>query len=156
EKEQALKPGDRFLECASCPEMVVIPAGDFMMGSEEDEDEKPVHKVAIAKPFAIGRFSVTFDEWDGCIAHGGCTHRLVDYSWGRGRQPVIYMNWDDIKEYVAWLSEQTGKTYRLLTEAEWEYAARAGTTTRYPWGEDIGNGNANCDGCGSQRDKKQT
>jgi formylglycine-generating enzyme required for sulfatase activity len=156
EQERALKPGDRFQECASCPEMMVIPVGEFKMGSDEGEDEKPVHKVTIAKPFSIGRFSVTFDEWDGCIAHGGCTYRPGDNSWGRGRRPVINVSWDDLKEYVAWLSRQTGKNYRLLTEAEWEYAARAGTTTRYPWGKDIGKGNANCDGCGSQWDNKQT
>jgi len=157
EEEHALRPGDRFQECASCPEMVVIPAGEFMMGSEQgDKDEKPVHRVAIGKPFAVGRFSVTFDEWDGCIAHGGCTYRPGDNGWERERHPVIKVSWHDLKEYLAWLSKQTGKTYRLLTEAEWEYAARAGTTTSYPWGEKIGKGNANCDGCGSQWENKET
>jgi formylglycine-generating enzyme required for sulfatase activity len=165
-QERALKPGDRFQECASCPEMVVVPAGEFMMGSEDlYEAERPAHKVTIAKPFAIGRFSVTFDEWDGCIAHGACAysedHRgafqvASDIGWGRGRRPVILVSWDDLKEYLAWLTKQTGKTYRLPTEAEWEYAARAGSTTKYPWGDEIGIGNANCDGCGSQWGGKQT
>jgi formylglycine-generating enzyme required for sulfatase activity len=151
------KPGDRFQECASCPEMMVVPAGEFTMGSEVGgKDEKPSHKVMIAKPFAVGRFSVTFDEWDGCVAHGGCTYRPGDNSWGRGRQPVINVSWHDLKEYLTWLSKQTGKTYRRLTEAEWEYAARAGTTTRYSWGNEIGKNNANCHRCGSQWDDKQT
>jgi hypothetical protein len=124
EQERALKPGDKFQECASCPEMVVVPAGEFMMGSEASDVEKPPHKVIIGKPFAIGRFSVTFDEWDGCIAHGGCTYRPSDDGFGRGRRPVINMSWIDINYYLAWLSSETGKTYRLLTEAEWRYGAQ--------------------------------
>jgi len=156
EREKGLKPGDSFKECASCPEMKIVPAGEFMMGSDEVKDARPVHKVRFLEPFAVGRFSVTFDEWDGCLAHGGCTHNPNDESWGRGKRPVINVSWKDAQQYVAWLSKQTGKTYRLLTEAEWEYAARAGSTTRYPWGEEIGEGNANCDGCGSSYDNKQT
>ena len=155
--QHALKPGDRFQECASCPEMVVVPAGEFMMGSEDGgKNEKSAHKVIIPKPFAVGRFSVTFDEWDGCVAHKACTDRPGDNGWGRGRRPVINVSWEGLKEYLAWLSKQTGKTYRLLTEAEWEYAARAGSTTQYRWGNEIGKGNANCGGCGSQWDNKGT
>jgi formylglycine-generating enzyme required for sulfatase activity len=156
EQERALKPGGRFQECASCPEMVVVPAGEFMMGSGDGQDQKPPRKVIIAKAFAIGRFSVTFDEWDGCLAHGGCTHKPDEKGWGRGKRPVIDVDWEDARQYVEWLSKQTGKTYRLLTEAEWEYAARAGSTTRYPWGDEIGKGNANCQGCGSRWDGKRT
>ena len=139
--------------------MVVVPAGSFMMGSNDGEnDEKPVHRVTITNPFAVGKFEVTFDEWAACVKGGGCqsTQNPSDQGWGKGHRPVINVSWNDAKEYVAWLSNATGKTYRLLTEAEWEYAARAGTTTAYSWGNDVGKGNANCDGCGSQWDNKQT
>jgi formylglycine-generating enzyme required for sulfatase activity len=154
--EQALKPNSAFKECANCPEMVVVPAGSFMMGSNEFDREKPPHGVTIRQPFAVGKFEVTFDEWDACVAHRGCTREPDDRSWGRGRRPVMNVSWDDAKQYVAWIAKLTGKPYRLLTEAEWEYAARAGTTTTYSWGNDIGKGNANCDPCGSQWDNKQT
>jgi formylglycine-generating enzyme required for sulfatase activity len=154
--EQALKPRSAFKECASCPELVVLPAGSFTMGSNESEDEKPPHRVTLRQPFAVGKFEVTFDEWDACVAHRGCTREPDDRSWGRGRRPVMNVSWDDAKQYVAWIAKLTGKPYRLLTEAEWEYAARAGTTTTYSWGNDIGKGNANCDPCGSQWDNKQT
>jgi formylglycine-generating enzyme required for sulfatase activity len=138
--------------------MMVVPAGDFTMGSNEYDSERPLRTVTIAKPFAVGKFEVTFDEWEACMASGGClsNHRPSDAGWGRGRRPVIDVSWNDAQEYVTWLSRKTGKTYRLLTEAEWEYAARAGTTTKYPWGNDIGKGNANCNGCGSQWDNKHS
>jgi formylglycine-generating enzyme required for sulfatase activity len=87
---------------------------------------------------------VTFDEWDVCYEMGGCKLRPGDQGWGRGSQPVINVSWDDAQEYVTWLSKQTGKNYRLLSEAEWEYAARSATTTLYPWGDEVGTGNANC------------
>jgi formylglycine-generating enzyme required for sulfatase activity len=161
DNERALKPGDHFQECAGCPEMVVVPAGEFMMGSDDGASEEPIHKVMIAKPIAIGRFSVTFDEWDSCVAHGGCTYNPfpsdpLDRRRGRSTRPAIDVTWRNAQEYVAWVSKQTGMTYRLLTEAEWEYAARAGSTTRYPWGDEVGKGNANCFGCGGQWGGKQT
>jgi formylglycine-generating enzyme required for sulfatase activity len=108
--------------------------------------------------FAVGQFAVTFQEWDACVADGGCNgYKPSDQGWGCGRRPVINVHWEDAKAYVAWLSTKTGKTYRLLTEAEYEYAARAGTQTTYPWGNDIGKNNANCRSCGSEWDgKKQT
>jgi formylglycine-generating enzyme required for sulfatase activity len=112
--------------------------------------------VIILKPFAVGKYTVTFDEWDWCVKEGGCKTNPSDAGWGRGNRPVINVSWNDAKEYVAWLSKKTGKSYRLLSEAEWEYAARAGTAAKYYWGDDIGKGNANCDGCGSQWDGKQT
>jgi formylglycine-generating enzyme required for sulfatase activity len=161
-QERALKPSDPpFKECTDCPEMVVVPAGNFTMGSpatekDRSDDESPQHGVTIAKPFAVARFELTFDEWDACAAHGDCDPHITSSGWGRGRQPVINVSWDDAQQYVAWLSRMTGQPYRLLTEAEWEYAARAGTTTAYYWGDEIGEGNANCGGCGSQWDYKQT
>ena len=159
EAERALQPGDRFRECdKDCPEMVVVPAGEFTMGSPPGEkgryeNEGPQHRVTIARPFAVSKFAVTFADWDACISVGGCPQekgRAHDAGWGRGNRPVIFVSWDDAKAYVAWLSKMTGKSYRLLTEAEWEYAARAGTKTVYCWGDEIGKNNANCKGCGSE------
>ena len=136
-KERALKAGETFQECASCPVMVVVPAGEFMMGSDDVLIEKPRHKVMIAEPFSVGRFEVTFDEWDACVAHGACGYLPASgEGWGRGRQPVINVSWDDTRDYLAWLSKQSGKTYRLLSEAEWEYAVRATTTTHYSFGHE--------------------
>jgi len=99
---------------------------------------------------------VTFDQWDACVAAGGCTWKAPDGGMGRGIKPVINVSWDDARQYVAWFSNMTGKTYRLLTEAEFEYAARAGTQSAYSWGDEIGNGNANCAGCGSKWDSRET
>jgi formylglycine-generating enzyme required for sulfatase activity len=150
--ERSLKPKDVFKECDKCPEMVVVPAGSFTMGSlagEEDHssNEDPQHSVTISKPFAVGRFAVTFDEWDACVADGGCNgYKPDDKGWGRGRQPVINVSWDRAKAYVTWLSGKTGKTYRLLTEAEREYVTRAGTTTPFWWGAAISTSQANYDG----------
>ena len=161
-QEKALKPKDTFKECANCPEMMVVPAGSFMMGSPTSEpghsvDENPQHAVTIARPFAIGRFEVTFDEWDACVADGGCNgYKPSDEGWGRGRRPVINVSWDDAIAYVAWLSKKTGKPYRLPSGAEYEYATRAGTQTTYPWGDAVGTNNANCHACGSQWDARQT
>ncbi|HYA74780.1 MAG TPA: SUMF1/EgtB/PvdO family nonheme iron enzyme [Roseiarcus sp.] len=158
---QALKPGASFRECArECPEMIVVPAGRFDMGSPEtepgrkDNEGKP-HPVTIAKPFAVSKFDVMFEEWDACVAVGGCP-AYSDSGMGRGRKPVIHVTWDDAQAYVAWFSRMTGAPYRLLTEAEWEYAARAGSTTAYVWGDEIGKGNADCKGCGSPWDGKGT
>ncbi len=159
-KEQALKPGQSFKECAQdCPEMVVVPAGSFMMGAPPTEKglmEGPQHTVTIVKQFAVSKYELTFVDWDACVTGGGCNgYKPNDWDWGRGQQPVINVNWGEAQQYVAWLSAVTGKPYRLLSESEYEYAARAGTTTAYPWGNDIGKNNANCNGCGSQWDAKQ-
>jgi formylglycine-generating enzyme required for sulfatase activity len=151
-EECALKPKDTFRECATCLEMVVVPAGTFTMGSPENEagrthNEDPPHSVSFAKPFAVGRFSVTFDEWDACVSDGGCKgDRSADEGWGRGRRPVINVSWDDAKTYLAWLSGKTGKTYRMLSEAEREYVTRAGTTTPFWWGRSISTDQANYNG----------
>jgi len=158
--ESEVKPLQSFKECAKdCPEMIVIPAGSFMMGSRATEKghqsrEEPQHIVTITKPFAVSKFALTFNDWDACAAFGDCDPHIDDGGFGRGRLPVINVTWYDAQKYVAWLSQMTGKRYRLLSESEYEYAARAGTQSAYPWGEDIGTGNANCEGCGSQWDNK--
>jgi formylglycine-generating enzyme required for sulfatase activity len=159
--ERALKPHASFRECAKdCPEMVVVPAGSFMMGSPasekgRDASEEPTHTVTIARPFAVSKWHVTFADWDACAAVGGCP-QIRDNGMGRDSKPVINVNWEEAQQYVTWLSAMTGRSYRLLTEAEWEYAARAGTTTTYYWGDNIGQGNANCKGCGSPWDNRET
>jgi formylglycine-generating enzyme required for sulfatase activity len=161
-QEKALKANGTFRECANCPEMVVVPAGTYSMGSPASEpahsaDEVPQHTVTIARRFAVDRFEVTFDEWDACAADGGCNrYKPSDEGWGRGRRPVINVSWDDANAYVAWLSKKTGKSYRLLSESEYEYAMRAGTQTAYPWGNAVGTNKANCHACGSRWDARQT
>ena len=152
--------GDVFRDCPSCPEMVVVPAGAFMMGSPASEGggwERPRRRVEIARPFAMGVHEVTFAEWEACADDGGCGRRRPgDYGWGRGTRPVINVSWEDVQGYVAWLSRETGEEYRLPSEAEWEYAARAGTETRYSWGDEIGSNRASCTGCGSRWDGERT
>jgi formylglycine-generating enzyme required for sulfatase activity/uncharacterized caspase-like protein len=142
----------QFKDCpTTCPEMVVVPAGSFTMGSPSNEprllviDEQV--RVSISAPFAVGRFAVTFDEWDACVSDDGCNgYKPNDEGWGRSKHPVINVNWDDAKAYTAWLSRKTGKTYRLLSEAEREYVTRAGTTTPFWWGSSITPEQANYDG----------
>jgi formylglycine-generating enzyme required for sulfatase activity len=138
------KPTYAFRDCAKCPEMVVVPAGTFTMGAAEEEadrnqNEGPPRAVTVGRPFAVGKFEVTFAEWEACVAGGGCKGNPApgDEGWGKDRRPVINVSWDDAQEYVAWLGKTTGKPYRLLTEAEWEYAARAGTNTAYAVGSTI-------------------
>ena len=177
--EHSLQPLVEFRECAgNCPEMIVIPSGSFVMGSPQTEqshynsspgrvgandfqnseadglsNEGPQHKVVIARSFAVSKFDVTFAEWDACFSVGGCRYKS-DARMGRDTKPAINVSWDDAQQYVAWLSKMTGRPYRLLTESEWEYAARGGTTTAYYWGDEIGKGNANCAGCGSEGNKQ--
>jgi formylglycine-generating enzyme required for sulfatase activity len=151
--------GAVFSDCAQCPQMVVIPSGTFWMGSESSEgfpDEWPRHRVTIPTRLALGKHEVTFAEWDACVTDGGCSHRPNDEGWGRGNRPVMNISWSDTQEYLNWLSRKTDKKYRLPSEAEWEYAARAGTETAFWWGGDSGRNNANCRGCGSEWDNLKT
>jgi formylglycine-generating enzyme required for sulfatase activity len=151
-EEHALKPKDGFTECAHCPEMVVIPAGNFLMGSPTGEEgrmtnEGPQSAVKFARPFAAGKYAVSFEEWDACVDAGGCNgYRPSDEGRSRERNPVVNVSWEDAQAYVAWLSKATGKSYRLLSEAEREYATRAGTTTPFWWGASISTKQANYDG----------
>ncbi len=154
--------GRTFRDCVECPQIVVVPSGSFTMGSPSNEagrydDEGAQHVVRIEYRLAVGVNEVTFAEWAACVAGGGCRgYRPDDEGWGRGNRPVINVSWNDAQSYVSWLSKRTGKSYRLLSESEWEYVARAGSVTAYSWGNDIGHNRANCDGCGSRWDNKKT
>ena len=143
---------------AILPEMAVIPGGSFRMGCVSGkscrDDEKPVHEVSVAS-FELSKYEVTFEKYDRFVAATG-RRSPEDSDWGRERRPVINVSWEDAVAYAEWLSTQTGQRYRLPTEAEWEYAARAGSTTKYSWGNKIGRNRANCDGCGSQWDDEKT
>ena len=144
-----MRDGKEFKDCRVCPEMVFVPPGSFTMGSEDaGETEQPEHRVTIPAPLAVGKYEVTFAEWDACVRDGGCeSYRPPDHGWGRGRWPVIEVTWGQAKAYTEWLSRKTGREYRLLSESEWEYVARAGATTSYWWGNDPGEGRANCYQC---------
>jgi formylglycine-generating enzyme required for sulfatase activity len=129
-----------FRDCADCPDMVEVPAGQYIMGSTDgDPDEKPTHQVTIPKPFAVGKFEITFAEYAQCGMDGGCAKNKdpADEGWGKESRPVVNVSWNDVQDYLTWLSHKSGKNYRLLSEAEWEYAARAGTTTKYAFGDKI-------------------
>ncbi len=166
--QDSLKPGETFRDCAECPEMAVIPAGSFTMGSPASEegredDEGPRHRVTIPRAFALGKYEVTRAEFAafvrdtghkarGCWVYGGKEWKDDDSKNWRDpnfsqseRDPVVCVNWDDAKKYLRWLSRKTGQDYRLPSEAEWEYAARAGTTTARYWGDaaDLACGYAN-------------
>ena len=149
--------GRRFRDCPECPEMVVVPAGSFMMGSPEEEEggprsdqrhERPQHRVDFAAPFAIGVFEVTYEQWNACVADGGCRDDVERHSFDETgpNHPVYRVNWNDAQAYVEWLAAKTGQAYRLPSDAEWEYAARAGTTTPFHFGETITTDQANYDG----------
>jgi len=152
-KPAPTKSGETFRDCADCPQMTVVPAGSFEMGATKDH-ERPLHQVTIAKPFAIGTHEVTFAEWDACVRDGGCKFKPGDRGWGRGTRPVINVSFLDAKEYVAWLSQKTGHSYRLPTEAEWEYAARGATESPFWWGRSVGARRANCRECSTGRSEQ--
>ncbi len=146
---QLLKPGVVFRDCETCPEMVVVPSGVFVMGSKKDKRQQPTRLMRMRKPFAIGRFETQHAEWQACIDAGGCTHKPHDHKWGRERRPVINVAHGMVEGYAAWLSKTTGQRYRLPSEVEWEYAARAGSTKEYAHGDDVGKGIVNCRKCGT-------
>ena len=169
--EPPTSPGSTFRERLRSggegPFMVVIPAGRFRMGCLVDgvvvifleeplhycsDWEKPAQAVTIEQPFAVSVYEVTFEDYDRFTY----PNEVDDQGWGRGRRPVVAVSWHDAKEYAEWLSSETEAEYRLLTEAEWEYAARAGSTTRYSWGNELGVSRANCAGCGSRWDDQMT
>jgi formylglycine-generating enzyme required for sulfatase activity len=152
-----------FSECTGCPDMVVVDPGSFIMGATPNEgglnneegpnkgtplhpEEQPQHNVTINYSFAVSKSELTFDQWAVCVSYGGC-NSLSTNSFGGGPQPVISVTWTQANDYVKWLNRVTGGKYRLLTEAEYEYAARAKTQTAYWWGDDAGTGHANCNGC---------
>jgi formylglycine-generating enzyme required for sulfatase activity len=162
--EPKRKPGEVFTDCAACPEMVVMPSGRFLMGSPMSEvvrsvDEGPQRMVSVTA-FAIGKYEVTQAQWQAVMGNNPSYYKSCDRTWfgaltGTGDTcPVDSVSWDDVQEFVRRLSERTGFMYRLPSEAEWEYAARAGTATSYPWGAEVGTGNANCRSCGTRWDSK--
>jgi formylglycine-generating enzyme required for sulfatase activity len=177
---QSERPGRVFRDCPGCPQMVVIPAGRFRMGvavrvEGPDDNNGPQRTVTVAKPFAMGRYEVTRAQYAAFVAATRRVHRDACYmrvvkdwkfeneeGWRKpgfpqsDRDPVVCVSWHDATAYAAWLAKTTGKAYRLPNEAEWEYAARAGTTTPFSWGTTLGKNRANCVGCGSRWDDKRT
>lgn len=139
------------------PEMVRIPGGTFQMGSRNGrDDEVPVHNVRV-EDFYLMEHEVTFAMWDACVRAGGCSYKPDDEGWGRGSRPVINVSWEDVTgQFIPWLNQNTEENFRLPTEAEWEYAARAGSQTKYGWGNEIGRNRANCNSCGSRWDGERT
>ena len=146
--------GEAFRDCPGCPELVVVPAGAFTMGCVSGrgcfDDELPIREVQVAS-FALSKHEVTFEEYERFAVATG-RRQPSDWGWGGGDRPVSGVSWEDAAAYARWLSDQTGERYRLPSEAEWEYAARAGTRTAYSWGQSLGSDRASCDGCGSRWD----
>jgi formylglycine-generating enzyme required for sulfatase activity/class 3 adenylate cyclase len=138
------------IEAQLIPEMVSIPGGTFAMGSEDDPSEKPMHRVTI-KPFAISKFPITVHEWNACVAAKSCTYVPT----GKDDAPVANLSWADAQQFVEWLSKVTKKPFRLPSEAEWEYAARGGTRTKFWWGDQLQANMANCKGCNQPYDASQ-
>lgn len=159
--------GKAFKDCPECPEMVWIPPGRAPAVPGSTESQRWYNRFELLAPVAIGKFEITFAEWDACVAAGaaagGCSRippegvtegMIFDSKWGRGRQPVINISWRDAQQYVAWLSRRTGQPYRLLSQIEFQYASRAGATTVWPWGDQLKAGAANCPGCGGKSTDK--
>ena len=161
---------DKVIDLANNMKLIKLPRGSFQMGSNDADDEKPIHTVSIDYDFWMSQTEITFDQYDAYVAdmkrqaNSPKQAKTVvpevpgDAGWGRGNRPVINVSWNDAQSYLRWLTQtnKEGMQCRLPSEAEWEYAARAGTQTQYSWGDDIGKNNANCNGCGSEWDDKQT
>ncbi len=146
-----------FKDCPECPEMVAIPPGTFTLGDAAGvASEQPVRAVLIRKKLAFSRTEITWDQWLACVEGGGCTRLPDDHKWGKGNRPIINITWEDATAFAAWLAKRTGKPYRLPSEAEWEYAGKAGTATRFWWGGEAGKMMANCRFCGSPFDGKES
>jgi formylglycine-generating enzyme required for sulfatase activity len=143
------KPGPHdILDCPACPLLIAVTPGNFMMGNDTDDpSEKPVHRVTIGHGYALSKYAVTVAQWNACANAGGCP-RLSSENNSAPNAPVRDLSWDDAQQYIKWLTKVSGKPYRLPTEAEWEYAARGGSATRYWWGNDMRKGTANCKDCG--------
>ena len=145
---------ESFQDCQTCPEMLTLPANTFTMGNNRgDPSEKPAHEVSIKQPFAIGKYEVTFGQWNECVTAGACSYKPELDNMDENL-PARDLSWSDARTYVTWLSKLTGQAYRLPTEAEWEYAARAGSQTRFWWGDSAGSGHADCKNCGGTWDRK--
>ena len=164
-RQVELEPGigefsDPLASGGNGPTMVLIPAGAFRMGCLSDEaecreNEGPTREVAIAQPFALSKYELTFQEYDRFVDATGHPPATIPEGWPRGNQPAANVSWEDAAAYAQWLSAETGRNYRLPSEAEWEYAARAGSDTAYSWGNGIGSGQAACNGCGSDWDNQR-
>jgi formylglycine-generating enzyme required for sulfatase activity len=177
----ALKPGRTFKECRNCPEMAVLPAGKVTIGSPPDEplrrDNEPQKEITFARAFAISRTAVTWDQWEACVRDRWCDGIAIDTAlrtgpngepnpdyrdYGRGTRPVVGVSWYDAQGFVGWLNWKTDEddAYRLPSEAEWEYAARGGTTTAFPWGteldHDYGNFGKEAEGLGGKAEGRDT
>ncbi|MCW9035184.1 MAG: formylglycine-generating enzyme family protein [Rhodospirillales bacterium] len=149
---------DTLEDGSKAPETLILRGGSFTRGGdspENDFDEKPSQEINLPKPFAIGLYEVTFKEYDR-FCEATDREKPDDGGWGRNRHPVINVSWEEAVEYTKWLSEKTGQTYRLPTDAEWEYAAKGGTTTKFWWGDNVGTANANCAQCGSIWEAERT
>ncbi len=142
-----------FKDCDACPEMVTLPAGTFVQGDDGgDKRERPAHRVTLLSYFAIGRHEVTVGEWQACVAAGACG-AVAGTDESADKTPIRNVNWNEAQDYVRWLSGRAGRTYRLPSESEWEYAARGGTQSRYWWGSELGIGMVACRSCGGPWNK---
>ncbi|MBN3817066.1 formylglycine-generating enzyme family protein, partial [Paraburkholderia sp. Se-20369] len=147
-KSAATATANEIHDCPACPVMLPVNPGAFTMGSDTgDSSEKPAHRVTLGHAFALAKYLVSVAQWNACRDAGACP-RLPGDSNTIPNAPARDLSWDDAQLYVKWLSKVSGKSYRLPTEAEWEFAARGGTSTRYWWGNEMRTGNANCKDCG--------